>query len=44
VVRRCNTAIFIGGTSTTNATIVDIQVVLVVAELFGGEGMVCLMM
>ena len=43
MVRRCNTAIFISGTSTTT-TIVDIQVVLVVAELFGGQGLVRLVL
>ena len=42
--RRCTTAILIGGPSTTNATIVDIQVVLVVAELFGRQGLMRLVL
>ena len=42
--RRCATAIVIGGPSTTNATIVDIQVVLVVAEHFRRQGLVRLVL
>ena len=42
--RRCTTAILIGAPNTTNTTIIDIQVVLVVAELFGRQGLMRLVL